>query len=136
MSQADGSKARPARARKAARPAVTRKAASHARKPRAVAKGLSVPDDPAVLARAHTATAIAALAAIVADAGVSASARIAAADMLLERGHGKAQTTLDITHRHDPLEALTTDELERIAKALAGADGRAEDAGGGAAEPA
>lgn len=55
-----------------------------------------VPPELRDLARAHTAAAIKALVAIMNDADASASARVAAAVAILDRGHGRPTTEIDL----------------------------------------
>ena len=62
------------------------------------------------LARTHTTTAISVLAEIATDKTAPASARVSAADTLLDRGWGKAKQVVEIS---TPAEHLTDEQLER-----------------------
>lgn len=84
------------------------------------------------LAQEHTGTAIQTLVGICADDANSASARIAAAQALLDRGHGKAvaatlgtKPSTTASALIDALEAMTDDERAGLEAAI----------GGGAAQP-
>lgn len=79
------------------------------------------------LAREHTETAIKALVQIVKGENGAASARVAAACALLDRGYGRPALTVDVTHRK-PVYELTDAELTRIASGSG--DGAADEAGG------
>lgn len=77
--------------------------------------------DIAELARKYSADAIATLATIMIDAGVSPSARVAAANALLDRGYGRAPQSLDLNHR-----VSLADEFESFIRELSsrrGAEG-------------
>lgn len=60
------------------------------------------------LARAHTEEAVATLASIMADAGAPPSARVQAAQALLDRGWGRAPQSLEVTGAEGgPVKVLT-----------------------------
>jgi hypothetical protein len=68
----------------------------------------------AAAARERTMEAIETLTEIMRDAKATASARVSAADILLERGWGKAPQTIEL-RRDDDFRNLTDDELTAIA---------------------
>ena len=59
------------------------------------------PTDIRSLARSHTETAVRTLAGIMNEARAPASARVSAAIALLDRGWGKPEQSLDITHKRE-----------------------------------
>lgn len=67
------------------------------------------------LARSHSDTAIRTLAAIMTKEDAPESARVAAANAILDRGWGKPQQTVDMTVRKQIAKELSDDELADIA---------------------
>ena len=74
------------------------------------------------LARQYTGDAMNALAEIVNDKGSGASARVAAASVLLDRGYGKAKQPLEHTLDLDALPDEEFRAIHDIARAIAGAN--------------
>ena len=75
------------------------------------------------LARKHTEEAINTLAAIMHDGGASPAARVSAANVLLDRGYGRALQTIEASGFSRPASAMSDDELAAIA--IGGARGGA-----------
>lgn len=91
------------------------------------------PTDIRSLARAHTKSAIKTLQGIMNEPKANASARVAAAQALLDRGWGKPQSKVDVTTDGKPL-TFQSEALSDFASFLAGsvageADSAAEDVG-------
>lgn len=82
------------------------------------------------LARQHTAAAIGTLAKIMNDTKARESARVAAADALLDRGWGKAPAHLSVTH---DVAEMTDAELIALARSIGG--GRASAQAHGSLKP-
>jgi hypothetical protein len=76
----------------------------------------------ALAARAYTMEAIETLAKIMRDAKATASARVSAATVLIERGWGKAPVTITL-NRDSDLKDLTDDELLAIASGATNGSG-------------
>lgn len=70
-----------------------------------------VPAELVELARAQTANAVAILAEIMADKKASASARIAAANALLDRAYGRPSQFIETNEPHRSVKDMTDDEL-------------------------
>lgn len=91
------------------------------------------------LAREHTDTAIRTLVEICKDKRAPGAARVSAASVLLDRGHGKARQTVDLNANVTDLpdDALQHRIAERLAELLAAGPGAAgTDGGGGSTEDA
>lgn len=74
-----------------------------------------VPGDIRSLARSHTATAIRVLAGIMGEPKAPASARVTAAQVLLDRGWGKPEQTSNLNVRRLNAREMSDDELAAIA---------------------
>jgi hypothetical protein len=78
------------------------------------------PTDIRSLARSHTETAVRTLAGIMNEPGAPASARVSAAIALLDRGWGRPDQSLDITHKRELREYTDAELLAIIADGVAG----------------
>jgi len=73
------------------------------------------PTDIKSLARVHTQSAVKTLAGIMNEPSAPPSARVSAAQVLLDRGWGKAETKSEVTLRRVTAKELPDDELAAIA---------------------
>lgn len=83
------------------------------------------------LARQHTQAAVDTL--VLALKSENDRTRVAAAEALLDRGYGKPQQNMDITHHKSPLNDLDAPTLAALADALRGEPEGAADGSGTAA---
>lgn len=83
-----------------------------------------IPEEVKEMAKAHTAEAISTLAEVMKDVSAPPSARVNAAERLLDRAWGKSETTLNVNDNRAPRDLSTAEILTALAaQGIAGAQG-------------